>query len=244
MRISDCEHHIKYISRERYEENLLWSKLLFASEIVEATFDYFQIERVLSDRGCKPWDLKGMMKLIHMASVEKIESSALIADKAKSHAVYMAVCYGVEPEPRTIRDYKVIYAIIKQLILSFTLIVSEKLKFTDFKSLSADGTIKEACNSPFNIIKRKDVHLLVKHYMVEKLTKKEIKQLRRTAKKFLYNKNLTDEEKIEILFQWYDKLDLTGQKSIPLYDTDARLMKTKDKGQIYKKMGIQHSSLC
>ena len=233
--IVNREPNICNISREEYEENELWAKLLFASEIVEATFDYFQIERVLSDRGCKPWDLKGMIKLLHMSSVDKIENSSKIADNAKSHFVYKAVCNGVEPEPRTIRDYKVIYAKIKQLILSFTLIVSEKLKFTDFKSLSADGTIKLACNSPFNIIKRKDIHLLIKHYMVEELTKKEIKQLRITAKKFLYNKYLTDEEKIEILFQWYDKLDLTGQKSIPLYDIDARLMKVKDKCKIYKK---------
>lgn len=233
--IVNREPNICNISREEYEENELWAKLLFASEIVEATFDYFQIERVLYNRGCKPWDLKGMIKLLHMSSVDKIENSSKIADNAKSHFVYKAVCDGVEPEPRTIRDYKVIYAKIKQLILSFTLIVSEKLKFTDFKSLSADGTIKLACNSPFNIIKRKDIHLLIKHYMVEELTKKEIKQLRITAKKFLYNKYLTDEEKIEILFQWYDKLDLTGQKSIPLYDIDARLMKVKDKGQIYKK---------
>ena len=39
-------------------------------------------------------------------------------------------------------------------------------------------------------------------------------------------------------------IDLTGQKSIPLYDKDARLMKVKDKGQIYKKMSLQYSSLC
>ena len=130
---------------------------------------------------------------------------------------------------------KKIYSIIRRLILSFTLILAKKLKITNFKHLTTDGTIKLACNSPFNIIKKKDIHLLIKHFMVEELSKKEIKQLRRSAKKFLYNKNITKEDKIEILFQWYDKLDLTGQKSIPLYDTDARLMKVKDKGQKYKK---------
>lgn len=133
---------------------------------------------------------------------------------------------------------KKIYSIIRRLILSFTLILAKKLKITNFKHLTTDGTIKLACNSPFNIIKKKDIHLLIKHFMVEELSKKEIKQLRRSAKKFLYNKNITKEDKIEILFQWYDKLDLTGQKSIPLYDTDARLMKVKDKGQKYKKMGL------
>lgn len=61
--------------------------------------------------------------------------------------------------------------------------------------VSADGTIKLAYNSSFNTIKRKDIHLLIKHYMVEELMKKEIKQLRKPAKKFLYQNNLSPDEK-------------------------------------------------
>ena len=72
--------------------------------------------------------------------------------------------------------------------------------------------------------------------MVEKLTKKEIKKLRKPAKKFLYENKLSSNEKINILFDWLDKLDLTGQDSLPLFDVDARWMKPKDKGQKYKKL--------
>ena len=54
---------------------------------------------------------------------------------------------------------KKIYSIIRRLILSFTLILAKKLKITNFKHLTTDGTIKLACNSPFNIIKKKDIHL-------------------------------------------------------------------------------------
>ena len=226
---------IPKIMSNEFINNYNWGRLLFASEIVDATFEYFQIERILHRRGCKPWDLKSMIKLIHLCAVEKIENSKDIAEKTKRDKLYKYLCNRIQPEDRTIRDYKVIYSKIKQLILSFTLILSLKLKFTDFKIVSNDGTIKLACNSPFNIIKRKDIHLLIKHYMVEELTKKELKQLRKSAKKFLFNKKFSDEEKIEILFQWHDKLDLTGQTSIPLYDVDARLMKVKDKGQKYKK---------
>ena len=43
--------------------------------------------------------------------------------------------------------------------------------------------------------------------MVQDLTKKEIKQLRKPAKKFLYNNKLSPAEKIDILFDWHDKLD-------------------------------------
>lgn len=193
---------ILLFSKEIYEEELLLQKLTFASSIVDATFDYFKIKRILKYKGRPPWDLKNMMKLIHLASVEKIEDSKIIEEKAKRDIYYIALCGGIEPSDRSIRDYKVIYSKIQQLILSFTLIFAKKLKLTDYKHLTADGTIKLACNSPFNIIKKKDIHLLIKHYMVEKLSKKELKQLRRSAKKFLNNKKISKEDKVNILFDW------------------------------------------
>ncbi len=106
---------------------------------------------------------------------------------------------------------------------------------TDFEHIAIDGTIKRAYNSPFNIIKEKDISLLIKHYVVEELSKKEIKKLRRTARKFMDDKSKSDEEKVDILFHWWYLLDCSGQTSLPLNDLDARLMKIKDKGQIYPK---------
>ena len=71
--------------------------------------------------------------------------------------------------------------------------------------------------------------------MVEELSKDEIKQLRRTARKFLKDKSVTDDEKVDILFHWWRLLDYSGQVSLALNDYDARLMKIKDKGQKYPK---------
>ena len=213
-----------------------WEKLLLASEIVDGTFNYFQIERFLKNKGRDPWDLKNMIKLIYLASVEKIESSTQINSNAKSDIFYKTLCDGIMPSDRSIRDYKNIFKTINQLILSFTLISAHMMGLTSFYHVSADGTIKMACNSPFNTIKRKDIHLLIKHYMIEKLTKKELKQLRKPAKNFLYKNKLSPDEKINVLFDWWDKLDLTGQESLPLFDVDARWMKPKDKGQKYKKL--------
>ena len=45
------------------------------------------------------------------------------------------------------------------------------------------------------IIKEKDISLLIKHYMVEELSKDEIKKLRRTARKFLEDKSISDKKK-------------------------------------------------
>ena len=122
--------------------------------------------------------------------------------------------------------------------MSFILIVAHRIGLTDYEHIAIDGTIKKAYNSPFNIIKEKDISLLIKHYMVEKLTKDEIKKLRRTARKFLMDTSKSDEEKVNILFHWWRLLDYSGQTSLALNDHDARLMKTKDNGQKYPKFSL------
>lgn len=225
---------LNLIPNYKFEER--WEKLYLASEIVDATFNYFQIEYILKDKGRKPWDLKNMIKLIFLGSVEKNENSVKLNNDAKTDIFYRVLCDEIMPSARSIRDYRKIYKSIFQLILSFTLIATRKMDLSSFYHVSGDGTIKMACNSPFNTIKRKDIHLLIKHYLVEKLTKKEIKKLRKPAKKFIYKNKLDPDEKINILFDWLDKLDLTGQNSLPMFDVDARWMLPKDKGQKYKKL--------
>ena len=118
------------------------------------------------------------------------------------------------------------------------MIVANRIGLTNYEHIAIDGTIKKAYNSPFNIIKEKDLSLLIKHYIVQKLTKDEIKKLRRTARKFLNDKSKTDEEKVNILFHWWQLLDYSGQASLALNDHDARLMKTKDNGQKYPKFSL------
>ena len=56
--------------------------------------------------------------------------------------------------------------------------------FTDYEHIAIDGTIKKAYNSPFNIIKEKDISLLIRHYRVQELTKDEIKNLRKPQENF------------------------------------------------------------
>ena len=229
------ERHVIKGCIVEFRDDDLWGKLFLGSAIVDGTFEYFEIERIVKDKGRPPHDLKNMVKLIYLASIEKIESSILIADKARSHFIYQYLCDNFQPSDRSIREYKSIYNSIYQFILKLTLIVAQKLNLSSFYHVSVDGTIKLACNSPFNILKRKDLHLLLKHFMVEELSKKEIKKLRKSAKKFLFDKTIDDERKVELIYEWYDKLELTGQSSISLHDVDARLMKIKDKGQKFKK---------
>ena len=43
--------------------------------------------------------------------------------------------------------------------MNFILIVANKIGLTDYEHIAIDGTIKKAYNSPFNIIKEKDLSL-------------------------------------------------------------------------------------
>lgn len=185
--------------------------MYFASEIVECTFDFFEIERKTAKVGKPPFDLKDMIKLIFYGHINKITSSVTLAHNAKYNFLYGFISHGCQPSDRTILDYRKNFMRIFQLIMSFTLIATYKLGLTDFKHIAIDGTIKQAHNSPFNIIKENDIRLLIKHYMVEELTKNEIKKLRKTARKFLEDKKKTDKEKVDILFEWWRLLDLSGQ---------------------------------
>ena len=219
------------ISRMENEFQLMY----FASVIVDGAFNFFKIERKTSNVGKPPFELKNMIKLIFYGYMNKITSTVVLAYNAKYNHLYNLISQGIEPSDRTIRDYCKYFQPIYRLIISFILIVANKLGLTDFEHIAIDGTIKKAYNSPFNIIKEKDISLLIKHYMVEELSKDEIKQLRRTARKFLKDKSVTDDEKVDILFHWWRLLDYSGQVSLALNDYDARLMKIKDKGQKYPK---------
>ena len=218
---------------EKMEEE--FQLMYLASEIIDGTFNFFKIERDTSGPGKPPFDLKDMIKLIFYGHINKITSSVELAYNAKYNDLYNIISHGIEPSDRTIRDYCVYFQPIYRLVMSFILIVSNRLDLTDFEHISIDGTIKEAYNSPFNIIKEKDISLLIRHYMVQELTKDEIKKLRKTARKFLDDESKSDEEKVDIHFYWWHLLDYSGQVSLALNDHDARLMKIKDKGQKYPK---------
>ena len=235
--ISDCKI-LRDFSMEIDKMEDEFQLMYFASIIVDGAFDFFKIERKVSNVGKPPFDLKDMIKLIFYGYVNKITSTVTLSYNAKYNMLYNIISHGLEPSDRTIRDYCKYFQPIYQLIISFILIVANRIGLTDYEHIAIDGTIKNAYNLPFNIIKEKDLSLLIKHYIVQKLTKDEIKKLRRTARKFLNDKSKTDEEKVNILFHWWQLLDYSGQASLALNDHDARLMKTKDNGQKYPKFSL------
>ena len=125
------------------------------------------------------------LNLFFYGYINKITSTVQLARNAKYDVLYSIISNGIKPNDRPIRDYIKYFQPIFQLVLSFILIVVNRIDLSDFKYLAADGTIKKAYNSPFNIIKEKDIWLLTCHYMVKELSKIEMKQLKKTVRKFL-----------------------------------------------------------
>ena len=185
-----------------------------ASEIVDGTFKYFKIERKTSNVGKPPFDLKNIIKLIFYGYINKITSTVQLAYNAKHNNLYNLISHSLEPSDRTIHDYYKYFQLIYQLIISFILIIANRIGLTNYEHITIGRTIKKAYNSPFNIIKEKDLSLLVRYYLVQELTKDEIKNLRKTARKFLNDKSKSDEKKDDgrrfldkfIIFSEFDEM--------------------------------------
>lgn len=152
--LRDCYREINEMEEE-------FQLLYFTSVIVDGAFNYFKIERKTSKVGRPSFELRYMIKLILYGHINKITSSITLAYNAKYNMLYKIISNGIEPSDRTIRDYCMYFQPIYQLIISFILIVANKIGLTDYEHISVDGTIKKAYNSPFNIIKEKDIRLLI-----------------------------------------------------------------------------------
>ena len=96
--------------------------------------------------------------------------------------------------------------------------------------MAIDGTIINACNSNFNIIKKEDIvktsEIINNQYSEDEIKEKGIK-ISRTAYKILTNPKMTDNEKLNYLKSLKSKLRKSGQNSIGLNDTESRWMINK-----------------
>ncbi|WP_296890173.1 hypothetical protein [uncultured Methanobrevibacter sp.] len=134
---------------EKMEEE--FQLMYFASIIVDGTFNFFKIERKVTNVGKPPFDLKDIIKLIFYGHINKITSTVVLSYNARYNVLYNIISHGLEPSDRTIRDYCRYFQPIYQLIMSFILIIAYKIGLTDYEHIAIDGTIKKAYNSPFNI---------------------------------------------------------------------------------------------
>ena len=99
-------------------------------------------------------------------------------------------------------------------------------ELTESLDVSVDGTKLKAYNSPFKVIRKHDLKILIRILKGE-LAEDKIKKLKLNARKFYYDERKTHTEKIELLERIYEELKINGQKSVPINDIDARWMYNK-----------------
>ena len=115
-----------------------------------------------------------------------------------------------------------------KILLSCTLLFANEVNLTEFEHVSADGTFKKANNNRYNVIHKDDLEILLDYYENKSFDKERLSKLRRPASRFLLKENISNEEKIELLYDMKTQLTMSGQNTIPVNDIEARWMRNKE----------------
>lgn len=211
----------------------------FVVDFVEEVYDDLGIVDDDKKTGRASFPVKTMLKLLVYSTIDHVTSSRVIGDMVKFHDVYRYVCDGLCPSDRTIRRYREKYGAYYDELLKMTLKKARDDKITDFNHVCIDGTIKKAYNSSNNVINKKEVQLLIRHFDGMGLSKEEQKKLHKPARKILKRKMKTS-DKLELLYDIETQFTMTGQNTIPVNDIEARWMKNK-KGNMEISYNIQNA---
>ena len=209
----------------------------FVVDFVEEVYDDLGIVEDAKKTGRASFPVKSMLKLLVYSTIDHITSSRVIGDMVRFHDVYKYVCDGLCPSARTIRRYREKYGLYYEELLKQTLKKAHDWKITDFNHVCIDGTIKKAYNSSNNVIGKKEVQLLIRHFNGVEMSKEEQKKLHKPARKILKRKMKTS-DKLELLYDIETQFTLTGQNTIPVNDIEARWMKNK-KGNMEISYNLQ-----
>ena len=135
---------------------------------------------------------------------------------------------GIPVSKESITRYKNYFIPYYEDILGKTVQMAKDLGLSKFIDVSVDGTKIKAYTSPFKVIRKHDLKILIK-VLKGQLDESEIKELKFNARKFYYDKRKTTVEKLELLERMESELEISGQKSIPINDIEARWMYNKKK---------------
>jgi transposase len=216
-------------------------------EIVNFVEDHFDdyMDVVLDKKEGRPkYSAKTLLKILIYASADCVTSTNRIYEHLQFHQVYQFVAGGLTPSARTLRRFKKEHGYLIEKMHEDLLKEAEKEELTDFDHISIDGTIAKANNSPYNMIRLKEINFCLN---LLKLGEKEIKKylndknndkVRESVYKILVDKNKSVKEKIHFLNDLKDVLNESGQSSVGVHCKDARWMKNK-KDRIELAFNIQ-----
>ena len=220
------EHREKFIKRKTIEDIPEDHIVFFVLFFVETYCMDFCKRKITYKRSRPPLPLKNMLGLILLSEILKESSARKIADFTKTDSIYKLVMEGIPVSKRSVTRYKNYFIPYFEVILGKTVQMAKELGLSEFVDVSVDGTKIKAYNSNYNVIRKHDLKILIKVLKGE-LAEKEVKILKWNARKFYYDECKTRDEKLELLERMFVELKISGQKSVPLNDIEARWMYNK-----------------
>ena len=133
---------------------------------------------------------------------------------------------GIPVSKESITRYMNYFMPYFEEILSKIVQMAKDLGLSEFLDVGVDGTKIKAYNLPFKVIRKHDLKILIKVIKGE-LGEEEVKKLKLNARKFYYDERKTLTEKLELLERMLIELEISGQKSVPVNDVEARWMYNK-----------------
>lgn len=204
------------------DDDLLFFIMFFVNTYCGDICAYFEQKST----GRPRYPIQNMIGLLLYAYCNKVFSPKDMEDHTLNKIPYMVLMDGLTPSSRSISRYRFILGCYYKSILSKTLQLAIDLGLTDLDHVAIDGTIIKAYNSSFNVIRKTDVNRLIKILENDNYDEKIIKKLRRPAYNLLYD-DMKLKEKIDFLYHLREELKTSGQKTIALYDSEARWMLNK-----------------
>ena len=210
----------------------------FVVDFIEDVFPILEIDEPKKKKRREPLPLDSMLKLFVYAKIQHIDRTSIIADMARYHDIFRFVCDDIRPSERSIQRYRREYGRYFEVLLQMTLKKAFDEGFTEFNHVAIDGTIKKAYNSNNNTISKKETRILVDYYEGRPVSPESLEKLHKPAQRILEKKDMSDEDKLELLYGIETQFTFTGQDRIPVNDIEARFMKGK-KGNYMVAYNIQ-----
>lgn len=210
----------------------------FVVEFIEEVFPMLNIKESKKKKGRDALPIDSMLKLLIYAKIQHIDRTSVIADMARYHDIFRYVCDDIRPSERSIQRYRKEYGCYFEVLLQMTLKKAFDEGFTNFNHVSIDGTIKKAYNSNNNTITKKETQILVDYYEGRLIDTECLEKLHKPAQRILKKKDISDEDKLELLYGIETQFTFTTQDRIPVNDIEARFMKGK-KGNFMVAYNIQ-----
>jgi len=220
------EYREKFIERKTIEDIPEDHIVFFVLFFVETYCMDFCKRKIIYKRSRPPLPLKNMLGLILLSEILKESSARKIADFTKTDSVYKLVMEGIPVSKESVTRYKNYFMPHFEGILGKTVQMAKDLGLSEFVDVSVDGTKIKAYNSNYKVIRKHDLKTLIQVLKGE-LREEEVKNLKFNARKFYYDERKSLVEKLELLERMYAELKISGQKSVPVNDIEARWMYNK-----------------